>query len=65
MDAIPHLTDVTVSNITEKVISPRYVRLALRDRQAAARVAQRLGGEGRRADKRVVLNSIEHALAAG
>jgi len=61
MDTIPRLTDVTVSTLTEKVISPRYVRLAKADPAAAARTAHALGEEGRLEDKRVVLNSIEHA----
>lgn len=61
MDTIPRLTDVTVSTLTEKVISPRYVRLAKADAAASARTAHALGEEGRHEDKRVVLNSIEHA----
>jgi len=61
MDTIPRLTDVTVSTLTEKVISPRYVRLAKVDPAAVARTAHALGEEGRLEDKRVVLNSLEHA----
>lgn len=61
--SIPRLTDVTISRITEKAISPAYVRLAQMSLEAARKDAARLGQEGRFADQRVVLNSIEHVIA--